>query len=184
MYFFIEACRNLQATAALLEVELNEIYLSVAEKFYAKYSLPALGDFGDGFTQYDASDEEIEDLIQRLKKEEGVKLSYDFGDYEMNPLEDGGSTPLMSWLDQQFIEAYEAAANEAFLNCEKVKNNEIKDEEIEGGNYVEVFSSDSNSAGIAAQKFLEEKENNDEYFTKNAYEVSPYLYRVRFCYCT
>lgn len=161
MYFFIESCRNLQATAELLNVDLQEIYLSVSQKFYEENSLPAFADWGDGFTQHEATDEETAEVANAL----GVSVE-----------------DLFVTLDEMFVSDYEDAADKAFKSCANVANNEIYKEEVESSNYVLVFALDAPDAEIAVQEYLDEKDDNDkyEYIAQSAYETAPYLFKVRY----
>jgi hypothetical protein len=66
MYFFIEKSKELQSRANDLSLDYNDIYVDALTETQENYSLPALHETADGYSQGDATDEEISQLVQEL----------------------------------------------------------------------------------------------------------------------
>lgn len=80
MYFFIERMNNAK-NSVINNEETNafdNIYQSEIQKFYDKYELPALHEYGDGFTKGDASNEECDALVAKglAAREDGESYTF------------------------------------------------------------------------------------------------------------
>ena len=71
MYFFIAQSVSLKSKAESVELDFQEIYVSAMQEMQKEYSLPAVHEWGDGYTQGDASIEEIFDLVSNINSIEG-----------------------------------------------------------------------------------------------------------------
>ena len=72
MYFFIEKSRTLSARAEQFGIDYQDIYVSAMLEMQSEYSLPSLHEWGDGYCQGDATDEEIEELTNSLNISDDV----------------------------------------------------------------------------------------------------------------
>lgn len=133
MYFFIEKTRKLSQKFE----NYNDIYVETIQKFYTKYQLPPLHESGDGFTQGDASDEEIINsfmFIDGLIKSEMDKNN----PYYHEPIahaffdEDGDlqASDYFVWLDRDFLTMLEEELNkkskvEIFKDITEMTNSKV-----------------------------------------------------------
>lgn len=65
IYFYTQGMNDLQSKFSDRVDAFNDIYNSVVEKFYAKYDLPALHLWENGFNKGDASEEELKGLADK-----------------------------------------------------------------------------------------------------------------------
>ena len=105
MYFFIEKSRQIQSRSESMSIDFQELYTNTIQKFYQKYSLPALHEWGDGFCKGDASDDEIIELAQEINRLDGDDSPVVFAEISD---EDELLTDVFEYLDNKFIEMLES----------------------------------------------------------------------------
>lgn len=103
MYFFIEKSNQIKKRCENLDITFNDIYEAAVQAVYERYSLPALHTWEDGFTQGDATIEELIELKNAINQEAGDEpLVY----FEIDD-EDEINTDIYQFLDQKLIEVLE-----------------------------------------------------------------------------
>lgn len=106
MYFFIETSRNLSARAEQFELSYQYIYINAMQEMHDEYSLPVLHEWGDGYSQGDATNQDIIELAQNINKIENADeptVYCEVDEYD----EDSLLTDVYQYLDKKLIEKIE-----------------------------------------------------------------------------
>lgn len=108
MYFFIEQSLKAKTRAEQFEIDFQDIYVNSIEEMQAEYSLPSLHEWGDGYVQGDASNDEIFELFHNINKiedgEEPTVFCEEDDENEGNLL-----TDIYEYLDKKLIAKIEDA---------------------------------------------------------------------------
>lgn len=105
MYFFIEQSNQLKEKSDSLQLDYNDIYVQAMSEIAAKYSLPYLHEWGDGYCQGDATDDEIFELKNKINEIDGDEEPVVYAEY--NDDEDDINTDIFTYLDKKLLEVIE-----------------------------------------------------------------------------
>ncbi len=106
MYFFIQKSKELQSRAEQFGIYFQDVYVNAMQEIQEKYSLPSLHEWGDGYCQGDATNDEIFELVQNINKIDGGDKPTIY--FDENDENDGEFvTDVYEYLDKKLIDRIE-----------------------------------------------------------------------------